>query len=315
MLKILFFSEELRIQHILYLYIGKANRQEITFKRSNKFESWVAEKTSIFPVIEAPNQIQRLDVAEPAVGNLEAGVEKRFIGGEFKRTEHSDRVWVSLLLEDQDPSVRVIDIDTRSSELGDILHDKRPVAVSRTAIVLASRDVELEFLVQRLNVERHQIRVADGISDGSDLGDYETCPFPANYLLPRSLTPGTVRNRRNEFGVRLLGGKAVSFSPNADDEDLLPLDIVGVKALFGPKLVLHVFVGFQVRYRVIEEKSSGISSDWNTIRKFQHKVWCFESNSILTVVSVDVGEARSNTSIILCCGGLETFEKLILGHD
>jgi hypothetical protein len=30
------------------------------------------------------HQIQRLGVAEPAVGNLEAGVEKRFIGGEFK---------------------------------------------------------------------------------------------------------------------------------------------------------------------------------------------------------------------------------------
>ena len=60
------------------------------------------------------------------------------------------------------------------------------------------------------------------------------------------------------FGVRLARGKAVSFSPNADDEDLLLRDAVGVPAHFGRNLVLHVFVGFQVRYLVIEEKSSGI---------------------------------------------------------
>jgi hypothetical protein len=60
------------------------------------------------------------------------------------------------------------------------------------------------------------------------------------------------------FGVRLAVGKAVSFGPNADDEDLLPQDVVAVVAPFGRNLVLHVFVGFQVRYRVIEEKSSGV---------------------------------------------------------
>jgi hypothetical protein len=44
-------------------------------------------------------------------------------------TNHSDRVLVSLPLEDQDPSVRVIDIEFRSNELGGILHDESPVAV------------------------------------------------------------------------------------------------------------------------------------------------------------------------------------------
>ena len=49
------------------------------------------------------------------------------------------------------------------------------------------------------------------------------------------------------FGVRLARVKVVSFSPNADEEDLLPQDLVGVIAPFGPDLVLHVFIQLQVR--------------------------------------------------------------------
>ena len=92
-----------------------------------------------------------------------------------------------------------------------------------SASVLAGRDVELEFLVQRFNGKRHQGRVAHGISDSSGLGYNERFPIPGNFLVGLGLAPRTIlverigltrsrssrtctyRNRRNELnqGVRI----------------------------------------------------------------------------------------------------------------